>query len=87
VATDETTSPDERFEARIRRRQTFRLLAIAALALVAAALALDNLQDVTIGWVVGDTDAPLVIVLVVAFVLGLALGWLAGRKDGRVEEA
>lgn len=83
MASDEITGPDERFEARIRRRQTFRLLAIVALALVAAALALDNLQDVTIGWVIGDTDAPLVIVLVVAFVLGLALGWLVGRKDGR----
>ena len=78
---DETATPEERLAARIRRRQTVRLGVIAALTLVAAALALDNLNDVTIGWVVGNTDAPLVIVLAVVFVLGLAIGWLAGRQD------
>jgi len=79
--TDHPATVDPSLEARIRRRQTVRLMMIAALVVIAAALALDNLQDVTIGWVVSDTDAPLVVVLVVVFLLGLAIGWLSGRQD------
>lgn len=77
----EDVTIDPRAEARIRRRQTVRLVMIGILVIVAAALALDNLRDVTIGWVIGDADAPLVIVLAVAFLLGLAIGWLTGRQD------
>ena len=77
---DEDVTIDPRVEAQIRRRQTIRLGVIAALIVVAAALVLDNLHDVTIGWVFGDTDAPLVIVLLVVLALGLAIGWLTGRS-------
>ena len=79
--TDDPATVDPSLEARIRRRQTVRLMMIAALVVIATALALDNLQDVTIGWVVSDTDAPLVVVLVVVFLLGLSIGWLSGRQD------
>ncbi|MGB5759718.1 MAG: hypothetical protein WBM50_22575 [Acidimicrobiales bacterium] len=79
--TDQTAGTDEHFEAKIRRRQTIRIGVIAVLVLMAAALALDNLRSVTIGWVVGDAEAPLVVVLAVVLVLGLAIGWLTGRQD------
>ncbi len=46
-------------EASIRRRQTFRLATIAVIVAAAAALAIDNRQEVTLGYVVGEREAPL----------------------------
>ena len=67
-------------EAAIRRRQTMRMLVLAAIVAVAAALALDNRQSVTLGYVLGERRAPLVIALVCAFVLGAVSGRLLGRR-------
>ena len=67
-------------EATIRRRQTFRLVTIAVL-VAAAALAIDNRQSVTLGYVVGEREAPLVIALVAAFVLGAIVSWLSSRRQ------
>lgn len=68
-------------EASIRRRQTFRLATIAVIVAAAAALAIDNRQSVTLGYVVGERRAPLVIALGVAFVLGAAVSWLSSRRQ------
>ena len=48
------------------------------LVLVAAivAFAFDNRDNVRIGWVVGDADAPLVLVLLATAVVGAIVGWL-----------
>jgi uncharacterized integral membrane protein len=71
-------------EARIRRRQTIRLGVLAAVVTVSAALALDNRGSVTLGYVVGERRAPLVVALVVAFVSGaLTACLLLLRSRGR----
>lgn len=67
-------------EAAIRRRQTVRVATIAALVAIAAVLAIDNRQSVTINYLIGDAQAPLVVALIVAFVLGLLLGWLVAWR-------
>jgi uncharacterized integral membrane protein len=67
-------------EASIRRRQTARLAAIAIVVAAAAALAIDNRDSVRLGYVVGERQAPLVIALVVAFVVGAGVGWLSSRS-------
>jgi len=73
-------------EAAIRRRQTFRLTTIAVIVAAAAALAIDNRQSVSLGYVVGDREAPLVIALLVAFVLGAVVSRLSTRRQrGRTE--
>lgn len=68
-------------EAAIRRRQTFRLATIAVIVAAAAALAIDNRHEVTLGYVVGQREAPLVIALVAAFVLGALVSWLSTRRQ------
>lgn len=70
----------ERREAAIRRRQTVRVVSIVAILAVVVALALDNRGSVRLGYVVGERDASLVVVLVVAFVLGAIAGLLARRE-------
>ncbi len=75
----EQVTPEQ--EAAIRRRQTVRLTSLAVIVVAAAALALDNRQDVTLGYVVGERTAPLIIALVVAFVLGGIAGRLTARRS------
>lgn len=66
-------------EATIRRRQTIRIGAIIVVMALAAALVLDNRDSVRLGYLVGEREAPLVIALVAAFVVGACVGWLASR--------
>lgn len=63
--------------------QTFQLIAIVVLIASIAALTLDNRQAVDVGWVLGDSSAPLALALVVAFLLGLGVGWLGARRRRR----
>lgn len=63
--------------------QRLHLIAMAVLVAFIAALAIDNRQDVDIGWVAGDSSAPLALALVVAFLLGLGVGWLGARHKRR----
>ncbi len=74
----EQVSPQQ--EAAIRRRQTARLVVIAVIVAVAAALAIDNRQDVALSYLVGERSAPLIIALVVAFLLGAIAGRLTSSR-------
>jgi uncharacterized membrane protein YciS (DUF1049 family) len=67
-------------EADIRTRQTVRILVMTAILAVSAALVLDNRQSVTLGYIVGEREASLVVALVVAFVLGGIVGWMMSRR-------
>jgi uncharacterized integral membrane protein len=67
-------------ESAIRRRQTVRLTVIAVIVIAAVAVAIDNRQDVTLSYVFGDRQAPLIIALVVAFALGAIVGRLTARR-------
>ncbi len=58
---------------------------ILALVIVAAVVvvALDNRDDVRVGYAVGDTQAPIWIVLLVAGVAGVIVGWLIRHRPHR----
>ena len=58
---------------------------VLALVLVAAivAFAADNRDNVRVGWVVGDGDAPLVVVLLITAVMGAIIGWLLVHRPHR----
>jgi uncharacterized integral membrane protein len=53
-----------------------RLIFVVLLLGGLVALALDNRQNVRVGWVLGDHDTPLALVLGAAAVAGAILGWL-----------
>jgi uncharacterized integral membrane protein len=57
---------------------------IAALIVVAiVAVALDNRDEISVGYVFGDASAPVWFILVVAGVAGIVIGWLIEHRPRR----
>ena len=67
-----------------------KTIAAIAVAILLLAFGLSNRNDVAINWLVGTTDTPLIIVIVVSAVLGAIIGGAtvrgrskrAGSRDG-----
>jgi uncharacterized integral membrane protein len=73
------TNDVEEYAGQVHRRDAKRLvrfIAIAAFVVVVVAICVDNRDDVRLGYVFGETSAPLWLVLVAAAVVGVVLGWL-----------
>jgi uncharacterized integral membrane protein len=66
----------------IRARQTFRLVVVVVLVAIVVAFAVDNSQDVEVGWLFGEGSLPLCVVIVATFVVGGLAGYVAGRRHG-----
>lgn len=80
------TNDVEEYAGKVHRRDARRLIRLAAIvALIVAivAIALDNRDDVRLGYVVGDASVPLWAVIVVAVIAGLIGGWLARWRHHR----
>jgi uncharacterized integral membrane protein len=60
-----------------------KTIAAVAVAILLIAFGLSNRNDVGINWLVGTTDTPLIIVIVVSAVLGAILGGAAVRGRSR----
>ena len=60
-----------------------RIIVAIVLIAVIAALAIDNRDDTRIGYVFGDVDAPLFVLLIVAAVIGAIIGWLLLHRPHR----
>ena len=61
----------------------FRFLLAAALIAAIVIVALDNRNKVRVGYAFGDASAPIWMVLVLAAITGLAIGWLARHRPHR----
>jgi uncharacterized integral membrane protein len=70
------STPDPPPKQRDLRSKTIAALAVAILLI---AFGLSNRNDVPIDWLVGTTDTPLILVIVVSAFLGAVLGALANR--------
>jgi len=57
-----------------------RLLIIAAIVAALVVVAMDNRDDVRIGYAAGETEAPVWIALVAATVCGVLIGWLLRHR-------
>ena len=66
-----------------RRDLTSKTVAAVAVAILLIAFGLSNRNDVPIDWLVGTTDTPLIVVIVVSAALGFVLGGLAVRRGSR----
>jgi uncharacterized integral membrane protein len=68
-----------RHDAGLALRLVLGLVLLAAI----VAFAADNRDNVRVGWVVGDGDAPLVVVLLVTALMGAIIGWLLLHRPRR----
>jgi len=85
ILTHNSTPTDAKAARRAGRRDILHVLVVIALIAVVAGLALDNRQDVSVGWLAGDTTMPLYQLFVATFVLGILAGFLlrARRRHHR----
>jgi uncharacterized integral membrane protein len=76
----------DEISAAVHRRDARRLIRIVAVLLILAALvavALDNRDDVRIGYVFGDASGPIWLVITCAAIAGLLIGWLLSHRSRR----
>ena len=75
----------EYVERRERRSvgQTIRLVVVVALLVGLVLVALDNRDNVRVGYVFGDASAPIWIVLVLSAIAGVVIGWLIRHRPHR----
>jgi uncharacterized integral membrane protein len=66
-----------------RRDLTSKTVAAVAVAILLIAFGLSNRDDVPIDWLVGTTDTPLIVVILVSAGLGALIGGLAVRRSSR----
>jgi uncharacterized integral membrane protein len=63
--------------------QLIRWLFIAAIVVGLVLVAMDNRDDVRVGYAVGDAQAPIWIVIIFAAVAGMFIGWLIRHRPHR----
>lgn len=85
------TSADQQAVVKTDRRQRARLVAAAIIGGLVAAFALVNLNDVKVHWLVTSGQTPLILVIVVAFALGVVADRLvifrAKRRQQRATQS
>lgn len=70
----------------VHRRDVAKLIRwilIAAIVVVVVLVAMDNRDDVPVGYVIGDVQAPMWIVIVLAAIAGMFIGWLIRHRPRR----
>jgi uncharacterized integral membrane protein len=63
-----------------RKRDQARTAALVILAVVITLFAVLNTREVTVNWIVGKGQAPLIIVIVVSVLVGIVLTHFAERR-------
>ncbi|HEU4657080.1 MAG TPA: LapA family protein [Capillimicrobium sp.] len=78
MTTDSQHTPERR-----DRRETVRQVGALVVGGLIVLFAVLNLDDVEVNWIVGTWTTPLILVIGVAFVLGIAAGLLIARGRAR----
>ncbi len=60
-----------------------RIVVAVVLIAVITAVAIDNRDDTRIGYVFGDVNAPLFVLLIISAIVGAAIGWLLLHRPHR----
>jgi len=63
--------------------EIFRAIVVVALLVGLVLVALDNRDEVRVGYVFGDASAPIWIVLVASAIAGVVIGWLIRHRPRR----
>lgn len=64
-------------------RRAVRLIAILLILGALVAVAVDNREDVRIGYVFGDASGPIWLVITFAALAGVIIGWLLAHRSRR----
>jgi len=86
AGTSAQPSPAEKGEQQAKTRnrgELSRTIAILILALAVILFAVKNLDQVKVNWIVGSGRAPLIIVILITFLVGIVISHLAGRITRR----
>jgi uncharacterized integral membrane protein len=83
VATDPTELQAAPGDARRRPAQRARIAAACVLGALAAAFAILNTDEVEVNWILGTWSTPLIIVIAVSFLVGVAADRLAVVRSRR----
>jgi uncharacterized integral membrane protein len=70
-------------QARRPRREQARTATLVALAIVITVFAVLNVKEVKVNWIIGSSRAPLIIVIVVSLLIGIAFRHFAGRRSAK----
>jgi len=76
----------DQYTAAVHRRDVgriVRLVLVLAIVLALVLVAMDNRDDVRLGYVFGDASAPVWIVLVASAIAGVFIGWLLRHRPRR----
>ena len=60
--------------------QLLRWLFIAAIVVALVLVAMDNREDVRVGYAVGEANAPVWIAMIAAAAAGIVIGWLVRHR-------
>ena len=69
----------------VPRRERARTIAAVVAGVLFVLFALLNLDKVEINWIVGTWETPLILVIVVSFILGAAVGAFVAHRRRRPE--
>jgi uncharacterized integral membrane protein len=78
----QTPGHDEQ-KPRRSRRERARTATLIALAVVITVFAVLNVKEVKVNWIVGSGNAPLIIVIVIALLVGVLLAHFAERRASK----
>jgi uncharacterized integral membrane protein len=59
----------------------FRWLIVAAIVVAIVVVARDNRADTRVGYAIGDAQAPIWVVILVAGLAGMIIGWLVSHRS------
>jgi uncharacterized integral membrane protein len=65
------------------RRERARVVAVAVLSILITLFAVLNAHEVKVDWIVGSGKAPLIIVIVITFLVGIVLTHFIERRTRR----
>jgi len=74
---------NERLNEQSSRSRTFRIVIAAIIVALIIAVAVDNSESVEVGYVIGETNAPVWAMLVAAGIAGVMIGWLIKHRPSR----
>jgi uncharacterized integral membrane protein len=80
---DDKPAPTKRNVIPTDRTRTVRVVIGMLLLVVLVAVVVDNKDDTRVGYVFGDFEAPLFVVVILAAIIGALVGWLFLHRPRR----